>query len=263
MYRIDYDRAIELIKCSNSDLHIDAYYDVYRELEEVYKIDCFKAHGFVIFKVYLYDYYNERSFPHIYLHQIEEGCDIDKAISFVRDDSTLEDKYALFVFIKGEAPNVYFDRERTVKLAKMGVEYKDESIRELNESDTELINELVSIPFDSENIEKRVSRDLTDWFERHDLNITRIFGLFEGKTLVGVVSTRYFDEFGIVMHDVIFVKKQFRNHGYGNRLLKSALGVYPDIKYIYQTDVKNESSLSLARSLGFEAIGEMIRIVQL
>ncbi len=260
MYQIEYDKAIELLLKGNLPLHYDAYYDVYKELEEVYQIDCFKAHGFLIFKVYLYDYYYERSFPHIYLHQIEDEADLDSAVSFVQDDPQLEEKYALFAFIPHEAPEKYAECGRTLKLVSSGKVYDDSSIRELTVNDTNIINELAAVSGDTSDYEKRICRKLTDWFERHDLDMTRIYGVFEGKTLMGVISLRCFKDVGLTMPEELYVNHSFRNHGYGTRLVKAAVAQSCDMTAIYHVDSKNDYSLKIAKSLGFEFIGEMIRI---
>lgn len=260
MNDLTFKEAMLLLEQNNFPVHLEAYFDLYHEYREIYEITCRKVFGFLVFKVELYDYVNEQPFPHFYLHQISDKIDPESALSEISCDPSLKWNYAVYMFINSSCDERFASNERGIKLVGEGCDYRDPAVRELFRDDTELINEFCKVGRDASIVEKRISRELDDWFERNDLEISRIFGLFSEGELVGAVASRCFEDFKIVMPDILYVKKEFRNQGFGKRLLKALMGRYPDFAFLYQTDSKNEFSLRLANSLGFKKVGEMVRL---
>jgi GNAT superfamily N-acetyltransferase len=59
----------------------------------------------------------------------------------------------------------------------------------------------------------------------------------------------------------VFIHKDYRRLGFGGRLVKAALSVYPDMGYYYQAKNQNHASIALAKSLGFEFAGAELYVL--
>lgn len=142
--------------------------------------------------------------------------------------------------------------------ARQGTEYPaDPRVRVLTKSDVPDIKELCKPLLDSsdffERVEARNFDSAADRFEEYDDHT--FYGFYDAEKLCGIASAKQISDLEIVQLADILVLSDYRKRGVGKALVKTALGKFPDKKWMYQAARDNAPSIALAKSLGFTLEG--------
>lgn len=220
---------------------------------------CYKSKGCVIVKLRFdaiaIDNANIDSNLRFTIHQVAEDADIIAVYKHVLDNEK-EEGFKRTIMLYPYAPwsdeiDVFIGFRN---FARVGCEYHDHSVRKMTKDDEAIAKEMseASLANDT-NFGKRQANNMMGWFE--DSRDQTLLGIFEKDKLVGLVTAIYYADVGVAMVADLFIHKDYRKCGCGARLVKSALGLYPDIEYYYQSAKTNHASIALAKSLGFTLAG--------
>lgn len=84
-------------------------------------------------------------------------------------------------------------------------------------------------------------------------NFTKLLGYYIDNKLVGIVTYRLFNNYGMI--EDIGVLESYRKQGIGKSLCESVLTNNANVRFLYQSAKQNVESTALAKSIGFEFIG--------
>jgi len=255
MKSISREEAMNFLHNNRVAIHCDSFYDWrYTELFN-YDMDysCYKFHGCVIIKhdnQHLLELEGIQSNKSITfnIHQISDKADICAAWQYVLENEKVDSIERIILYAYTPLPNEIEVFGGFCKFTRKGEQYEDSDVRKMTVKDEVIIKELCE---DSRNSNSE-AQDFYSWFEYKRRG--KLLGIFSDK-LVGLVSTDRFEDVGLAQVGDLFVHKNYRRLGYGRRLVKAALALYPDVEYFYQAFKSNNASIELALSLGFEFIG--------
>lgn len=146
-------------------------------------------------------------------------------------------------------------------LSRAGNIYDNPGVREITLDDSKMVDELCApdeedTPFGK--MEAESFHGCFDYWTARKLNGYRMFGVFEENCLRGLVTARYYIAADTAQLCDIYVGRRFRRAGYGKRLVKAALSLYPGKTYFYQVAKGNAPSFALAYDSGFAFSGAML-----
>ena len=197
------------------------------------------------------------------IHQISNDADVCAVWHYILENEKLDDdvQRRIIIYACVPLPDELEKFGAWLKFTRKGNKFEDSDIRQMTENDAEIINELCGDSLNNDtDFGQREAGNFHSWFENPDSKRVDLFGIFNGNNLAGLVSVLKFEEVSFAQIRDLFVSKENRRLGFGRRLVKFGLGLYPDYEYFYQAARGNNASIELAKSLGFELAGAQIWI---
>jgi len=144
------------------------------------------------------------------------------------------------------------DGEYCYIFSAIGSGYMDLNVVKLSGMNINDVLMLTTVEDDGDIFNKTISQNIYNDFLKLDKDKAfELYGLYVNKTLVGAISIENRSKLGVVIIRELFVSKSTRGKGYAKRLLKSALGLYPNMQYFYSCGSDNTASIATAKSCGF------------
>jgi len=255
MILISREEAIKYLHSYATAIHCDSIYGwKYRYIFDPDEdFSCYKLYGCVIIKNNVLYYDN----PHmtINIHQVSDEANIcaawQHALENEKDGGT---KRTIMLYACAPLPDEISEFLGFRKFIRKGQEYQDSDIRKLTEQDNATIKRLCEDSLENDtHFGKCEAQTFYSWFD--DLQQSELLGIFNDSTLSGIISVNIFKEVGLAQISDLFIHKNYRRHGFGKRLVKAALALYPKLEYFYQAAKQNEASIKLALSLDFKFAG--------
>jgi len=227
------------------------------------EFSCYKLDGCVIIK-YVSHCYNENGeyfisekAQHITfnIHQISDEADICAVWRYIEENEKFNNtKRTIMLHVCAPLPEEIDIFMGFRKFSRKGEQYEDNDIRNMTENDKDIIIELCEDSCNNDtHFGKGEAQTFYSWFDYTTKN--KLLGIFDNDKLAGLVSVKRYEKIEMALVSDLFIHKDYRRRGFGGRLVKAALALYPDIQYCYQAAKLNEASIELAKSLGFEFAG--------
>ena len=224
---------------------------------------CYKSNGCVIIKYisYLYkengEYLISEKARHITfnIHQISKNADICAVWKYIlENEKTGGVKRTIMLHAYAPLPEEIDIFMGFRKFTRKGEKYEDNDIKNMTLGDKEIIRGLCEESCENDtHFGKSEAQTFYSWFEYTTKN--KLLGIFYNGKLAGLVSVKRYEKIEMALVSDLFIHKDYRRFGLGGRLVKAALGLYPDVEYCYQAAKLNTASIELAKSLGFELAG--------
>ncbi len=260
MFDISYKEALDKMMSFDAALHLDTYYWIYSS-DLDYDFDCSLLGGCAIISNTRYSFSKCDYYDVYRVHQISDDCNVNTVIQTITDSRDKAKDTLITVSARGGLPIGYEEHNNGYfRYYRYGEDYLDSSVKELSFKDYDIVKAFA----DSQKCETKFNEDFAgsfyNWFDKYDTDIAKLLGIFDGDRLVGLLDVHYFEQFDTVILDNLLVAKSHRQQGYATRLVRSALSLYPDKKYVFYANLQNPVAISLVHSLGFKRFGYWISI---
>ena len=197
------------------------------------------------------------------IHQISNKADVCAAWHYILENEKLDDDVQknIIIYACSPLPQELSKFGAWLKFTRKGNQFEDSNIRQMTDNDRAVISEFCEDSLNNDtDYGKQEAGNFHSWFESPYSKRIALFGIFNNNNLAGLVSVLKFEEVNFAQICDLFVNKENRRFGFGKRLVRFALGVYPNAEYIYQARRGNNASIELAKSLDFELAGAEIYI---
>jgi len=213
---------------------------------------CYLFKGCVIIK---HDHNDNR--VSLNIHQISDNADVCFVWKYLLESKTEDNaKRNIMIYAYAPLPNKLSDFLGFRKFTRKGKQYDDSTIRKMTNDDEAIIKNLCGDSLNNDShFGKCEAETFYSWIENDMFREQTLLGVFNDDNLMGLVSVNLFEDVELAQVADLYVHKNYRQHGYGKRLVKAALALYPNTEYFYQSAKQNTASIELAKSLGFSFAG--------
>lgn len=185
--------------------------------------------------------------------QTEKNADISSACQNV--ETMIKENDGISIIFMGNAPTEYVTGLGYLIYHSTGSPYRDKAIRTLTLEHTEYVDSLKN---DSYSTKGQFENIITNLIDSMLFGNCTGLGIFHEEKIIGAVTVSELKGTNMMMVEDIYVSPQYRQKGYGQRLLRSALALYPDRDYVYTLHRENAESKRLAEASGFLFSGEVV-----
>jgi len=272
MEQITINEAIRLFMENNRAVHSDGLILRQWEVENMClrgweddEYTCYKWLGCVIIVMREYSRKPVRKIYkfHFYIHQIALDADIVTVLNHMLEYDRGEGAgYFMEVFACAPLPESIEHRFNRRIYTCPGNTDTDVAIRILTKADAPLVKALCDDTCQSNHYyDNVVANDFCEmggheegayWNNGETFTV---LGAFDGEQLVGLVTAGKDSKINMACVHNLFVHPIHRRKGWARRLVRAAMGLYPELEYKYGLDKDNVASIATALSAGFALAG--------
>jgi len=136
------------------------------------------------------------------------------------------------------------------------------AVRLLTPDDADLVRKACKPSLTADNdAEREEAEELVDFPFEMMGQPESLIGIFAEGELAGIAGIVCQPELELIRLQRVFVLPDYRRQGLGSALVRAALSLHPDSKWIFQVSDTNLPATALAGSMGFQPEGSIVRLL--